>query len=87
MYGAIVVSPPKPLTRADREYVLVRSEWYLTTDGITEPASLDMAKARAMAPDWVTFNGYAKQYVTHPLSAKPGETVRFYVVAAGPTHN
>ena len=44
-----------------------------------------MDKARAMAPDWTTFNGYANQYVTHPLTAKPGETVRFYVVAAGPT--
>ena len=38
-----------------------------------------------MMPDWTTFNGYANQYVTHPLTAKPGETVRFYVVAAGPT--
>jgi len=37
--------------------------------------------------DWVTFNGYANQYVTHPLTAKPGETTRFWVVAAGPTNN
>ena len=44
-----------------------------------------MAKARSMNPDWTTFNGYANQYVTHPLTAKPGETTRFYVVAAGPT--
>ena len=51
----------------------------------TQPASLDMAKARAMMPDWTTFNGYANQYVTHPLTAKPGDTTRFYVVAAGPT--
>jgi nitrite reductase (NO-forming) len=85
MYGAIVVDPAKPLPKADREYVLVASEWYLTSDGIDEPASLDMAKARMMQPDWTTFNGYANQYVTHPLPADPGETVRFYVVAAGPT--
>ena len=38
-----------------------------------------------MQPDWTTFNGYADQYVTHPLTADPGDTVRFYVVAAGPT--
>ena len=38
-------------------------------------------------PDWVTFNGYANQYVTHPLTADPGDTTRFWVVAAGPTHN
>jgi nitrite reductase (NO-forming) len=86
MYGAIVVTPvEKPLPKADREYVLVASEWYLSSDGISEPASLDMAKAHAMEPDWTTFNGYANQYVTHPLKAKPGETVRFWVVAAGPT--
>ena len=85
MYGAIVVDPATPLPKADKEYVLVASEWYLNGDGVTEPASLDMAKARAIMPDWTTFNGYANQYVTHPLTADPGETVRFYVVAAGPT--
>jgi nitrite reductase (NO-forming) len=86
MYGALVVTPTaKPLPQADREYVLVASEWYLNGDGIDKPASLDMGKARAMMPDWTTFNGYANQYVTHPLTAKPGETVRFWVVAAGPT--
>ena len=85
MYGAIVVDPAKPLPKADHEYVLVGSEWYMDGDGIAKPASLNMDKARAMAPDWTTFNGYANQYVTHPLTSKPGETVRFYVVAAGPT--
>jgi nitrite reductase (NO-forming) len=85
MYGALVVDPATPLPKADREYVLVSSEWYMNGDGIQAPASLDMAKARAMLPDWTTFNGYANQYVTHPLTAKPGETVRLYVVAAGPT--
>jgi nitrite reductase (NO-forming) len=85
MYGAIVVDPATPLSKADKEYVLVASEWYLNGDGVSEPASLDMAKAHEMQPDWTTFNGYANQYVTHPLTADPGDTVRFYVVAAGPT--
>jgi nitrite reductase (NO-forming) len=85
MYGALVVDPATPLPKADKAYVLVASEWYLNGDGVTTPASLDMAKARAMMPDWTTFNGYANQYVTHPLTAKPGDTVRLYVVAAGPT--
>ena len=87
MYGAIVVEPKEGLPPVDNEYVLVASEWYLNGDGIKEPASLSMAKARAMMPDWTTFNGYANQYVTHPLTAKPGETTRFWVVAAGPTNN
>ncbi len=85
MYGAIVVSPKKPLPAVDKDYVLVASEWYMTTDGIKQPASFDMAKAHTMEPDWTTFNGYANQYVTHPLTAKPGERVRLWVVAAGPT--
>jgi nitrite reductase (NO-forming) len=85
MYGAIVVSPTEPLPKADEEYVLVASEWYMTNDGIKEPATFDMAKAHAMEPDWTTFNGYANQYVTHPLTANPGDTVRLWVVAAGPT--
>ena len=84
MYGAIIVRPTS-MPLADNEYALVASEWYLSGDGISKPATLDMAKARAMTPDWTTFNGYANQYVTHPLTAKPGETTRFWVVAAGPT--
>jgi nitrite reductase (NO-forming) len=87
MYGAIVVQPKQALPAVDNEYVLVGSEWYMNGDGIAEPASLDMAKARSRMPDWVTFNGYANQYVTHPLTANPGETTRFWVVAAGPTNN
>ena len=87
MYGAIVVEPKEGLPPVDNEYVLVGSEWYLNGDGIAEPASLDMGKARARMADWVTFNGYANQYVTHPLTADPGETTRFWVVAAGPTNN
>src|SRR5919201_1067162 len=43
MYGAIVVSPvTHPLPKADREYVLVASEWYLNGSGIDKPASLDL---------------------------------------------
>ncbi len=87
MYGAIVVQPKEGLPPVDNEYVLVGSEWYLNGDGIAEPASLDMGKARARMADWVTFNGYANQYVTHPLTADPGDTTRFWVVAAGPTNN
>ncbi len=85
MYGAIVVDPATPLPPADRQYVLVGSEWYLSSPGLDEPAQYNPTKAHAMIPDWVTFNGYAGQYATHPLTADPGDTVRFYVVAAGPS--
>ncbi len=86
MYGAIVVEPnPGVLPKADENYVLVASEWYLDSDGLGKPAQFNMAKAHARQPDWMTFNGYAGQYVTHPLTAKPGDLVRFWVVDAGPS--
>ena len=86
MYGAIVVEPPEGvLPKADRDYVLVASEWYLGSDGLDEPAQFNQSKAHARQPDWMTFNGYSGQYVTHPLTAKPGELVRFWVVDAGPS--
>ena len=85
MYGAIIVEPRTPLPHADKDYVLVASEWYLSSPGFPQPASLDMAKAQRQEPDWVAWNGYAGQYVTHPLTAHPGQTVRFWVVDAGPS--
>jgi nitrite reductase (NO-forming) len=86
MYGAIVVDPkPGVLPPADKNYVLVASEWYLSTDGLKVPAEFNMDKAHARMPDWMTFNGYAGQYVKHPLTAKPGDLVRFWVVDAGPS--
>ncbi|HLM35796.1 MAG TPA: multicopper oxidase domain-containing protein [Gaiellaceae bacterium] len=86
MYGAIVVEPkPGVLPKADKDYVLVASEWYLDSDGLGKPAQFNQAKAHARQPDWMTFNGYSGQYVTHPLTAKPGELVRFWVVDAGPS--
>jgi nitrite reductase (NO-forming) len=86
MYGAIVVEPkPGVLPKADKNYVLVASEWYLSSDGLKSPAQFNMDKAHARMPDWMTFNGYAGQYVKHPLTAIPGELVRFWVVDAGPS--
>jgi nitrite reductase (NO-forming) len=89
MYGAIVVDPadPRLLPPVHHAYVLVSGEWYLNAPGDKQPAALDMVKAHQMTPDWVTWNGYASQYVTHPLTAHPGHTVRFYVVDAGPSLN
>jgi nitrite reductase (NO-forming) len=79
MFGAVVIEPDG-LDRVDRSYVLVQSELYLGRDG--EPA--DAAKVAAMEPDVVAFNGRAFQYDAHPLTAKAGERVRFWVVDTGP---
>jgi len=86
MYGAIVVEP-KNMPPVQHQYVLVSSEWYLNAPGNGAPATLDVTKAEQMTPDWVTFNGYSAQYKTHPLTSMPGQTVRFWVVDAGPSLN
>jgi nitrite reductase (NO-forming) len=82
MYGAIIVDPTTPLPAA-REYVLVQSEYYLKQDGSVYVG--DINKMLADTPDYVVFNGMAYQYRAHPLTANPGESIRLYVVNAGPS--
>ena len=84
MYGALVVDPAKPLPSADVSYVLVQGEWYTQqVRGSTMAANFQ--KMMAMTPDEVVFNGVAYKYRDHPLSARVGQRVRFYVVDAGPS--
>jgi nitrite reductase (NO-forming) len=84
MIGMAIVEPKDGYpTKVDREYALVQSELYLTKTG-TGTYGIDIAKARAKLPTYVTFNGKPSQYVANPLPAKPGERVRLYVMNAGP---
>jgi nitrite reductase (NO-forming) len=84
MFGAIVVDPTTPLPPA-REYVLVQSEIYASSETNANPWSGDMEKMLANTPDLMAFNGKAFQYKDHPLKASVGELIRLYVVNAGPT--
>ena len=43
-----------------------------------------MAAVTAEQPSAVVFNGIANQYDARPLTARVGERVRFWVLAAGP---
>ncbi|MFP8883876.1 multicopper oxidase domain-containing protein [Streptomyces mangrovi] len=79
MYGAVVIDPPG-LPEVDREYLLVASQLYLGAVGGEE----QVARMRANTPDAWAFNGVAGQYAREPLTARAGERVRFWVVAAGP---
>ncbi len=83
MYGAIIVDPAQPLPPADVSYVLVQSEWYSHQVRGSLMAG-DYKKMINVTPDEVVFNGVAFQYNDHPLTAKVGQRVRFYVVNAGP---
>jgi nitrite reductase (NO-forming) len=83
MFGAIIVDPKDANSwpKADREYVLVQSEFFKNPDDVQ--AMFDRKY------DHLIFNGGVFKY--HPfvtggkaLEAKPGERVRIYFVNAGP---
>jgi nitrite reductase (NO-forming) len=84
MYGALIVSPKKPLPPAAESYVLVQSEWY-TRQISGHLMGGDYEKMLAKRPDEVVFNGVANQYDDHPLPVTAGERVRIYLVDAGPS--
>ncbi|MEB3103997.1 plastocyanin/azurin family copper-binding protein [Ferviditalea candida] len=77
MFGAVIVDPPgyKP---EGKEYVLIQSEWY--------EHSTNLQALLEESPQAIAFNGVAAQYVDKPLTADPGEKVRFYFVNAGINH-
>ncbi len=84
MHGVVIIDPPE-LTPVDREYVLVQSEVYLGPNHARGSASeVDAAKVTAETPDAVVFNAVTGQYDHHPLTARIGERVRFWVLDAGP---
>ena len=87
MYFAIIVDPKGGWgTKADKEFVLVQSEFYTKTD-TTGQISPDWNAAVAKTASYVTFNGRAGQYRDAPLEVAVGDRVRFFVVNAGPSFN
>ncbi|HEY7847308.1 MAG TPA: multicopper oxidase domain-containing protein [Candidatus Limnocylindria bacterium] len=83
MFGMIIVEPEGGLPPVDHEFALVQSEWYLGEQAGF--VSLDKASAAAPAPDYVVWNGIANQYADHPIEVPVGETVRVFVLNAGPS--
>ncbi len=75
MFGAVIVDPPGYVPTG-KEYVLVQHEWY------EDPTDLD--QLLNANPVSLAFNGVPFQYMDAPLTAEPGEQIRFYVVNAGP---
>ncbi len=80
MTGMMVVKP-KNLAPVDRELWITQNEFY-----IGQPGGLtDMAKVSAEKPDVIAFNGYANQYKLDPITVRPHERIRMYVLDAGPS--
>ena len=93
MYFPIIVDPRDGWgTKADKEFVLVQSEFYTkpgdsTQAGTPTVVQPDWPAAMAKNPSEVVFNGRAFQYKTTPLKVDVGDRVRFFVVNAGPSMN
>jgi nitrite reductase (NO-forming) len=90
MYFAFIVDPKNGWgTRADKEFVLVQSEFYAkpgdsTKVGVLLPATPDWSSEQAKNPSQVVFNGRAFQYKENMLKVDVGDRVRIFVVNAGP---
>jgi nitrite reductase (NO-forming) len=97
MYLAMIVDPRGGWgTEADKEFVIVQSEFYSKPAEHHEEGTRGMAAAQPNAePDWqaamskqasyVVFNGRASQYKANPLQVDVGDRVRFFVVNSGPS--
>jgi nitrite reductase (NO-forming) len=92
MYGAVVVEPRNGYpTKADREYVVVQSEFYAKLDPGKQKVDgaplyiLDGERLRAAQPTHTVFNGSHNGMVKNPLAARPGERVRMFVLNVGPS--
>ena len=83
MFGMIIVEPTEGLPPVDHEVALVQSEWYLGAQG--ETIDITKASAGAPAPDFVVWNGVANQYADNPIEVPVGDTVRVFVLNAGPS--
>lgn len=92
MYGAVVVEPREGYpTKADREYVVIQSEFYAKPDPDKREVDgtplyvLDTERLKAAQPTYTVFNGAHNGMVGRPLAAKAGERVRLFVLNVGPS--
>jgi nitrite reductase (NO-forming) len=89
MYLAIIVDPKEGWgEEADKEFVLVQSEFYAQPPAAGSAHSthqIDYKAAEEKRASQVVFNGKAFQYKAHPLQVNVGDRVRLFVVNAGPS--
>ncbi len=92
MYGAVIVEPKEGYpTKADREYMVIQSEFYLKPDPDGKKVDgqplyvLDTENLKKAVPSYTVFNGQHNGMVKNPLAAKPGERVRLFVLNVGPS--
>jgi nitrite reductase (NO-forming) len=83
MYGAMIVDPKEGWSPA-QELVFVQSEFYVIEGegGVMVPDTEGLFSMGNMR--YMGFNGYANQYVEHPIKVRVGEPIRIFLVNCGP---
>lgn len=90
MHGMIIVKPTSGYptdSQVDREYVVIQNEWYKyndlddMTNGVPKYV---VFSTKALKEGQMNTNGTVGALVDHPLLAKVGDKVRFYVLNVGP---
>ncbi len=86
MYGMILVEPKAGMTKVDREFYVMQSEFYTKGKfGEHGLQTLDMEKGIDEKPTYVVFNGSVGALTgDKALQAKVGERVRIFFGDAGP---
>jgi nitrite reductase (NO-forming) len=86
MFGMVVVEPPQGLPPVDREFYVMQNELYLqAAHGDTGLHELALDRLLLEQPDYVVYNGSVGSLTgEHAMTARVGETVRFFFGVAGP---
>ena len=90
MHGMIIVKPTTGYptdSQVDREYVVIQNEWYKYNDmdDMTNgKPKYVVFSTKALKDGQLNTNGTVSALVDHPLLAKVGDKVRFYVLNVGP---
>ncbi len=86
LYGLILVEPKEGMSKVDREYYILQSEFY--TEGVPDKdgiVAFSSKNGMDEHPSYVVFNGKVGALTEgNALKAKTGETIRFYVGNIGP---
>lgn len=85
MYGLILVEPVGGLPKVDHEFYAVQAELYTNAPkGTPGHHEFDQTKVDAEQPDYVVMNGKVGGLTgDHAMTAKVGETARFYFGVGG----
>jgi nitrite reductase (NO-forming) len=86
MYGLILVEPEGGLPQVDREFYVMQGELYTAKRfGMPGHQEMDYEKLISERPEYFLFNGAVGALTkSHPLRARPGETVRIFFGVGGP---